>query len=338
MTEDGLFDGTISTRLEDFYIEPVSRYVKQNTSAPHFHTIVYRSSDVDSPQLTQPCASQLLHVNNNAPHETNEDRTASARRKGTNLEDYEIEYSGDSWNSDINEDLTVTIENKRTHWEGFDNDVTETSDGRGVFEANENRFKNKSSKVNHIKKLVGKERINKVNRLYKRSYDESASRSASNDPNVYEKFTTNKRHGPGIDAVSRSHKKNRRKRWSSDELTPPAGSSYRRTSRLDTYYYNPNVFYDFTYGNVSSTGSPDEVISVRHVHKRATIDPKKTTCMLYLQADHLFYQKYGTEEACIEVMTRHVQRVNSIYKATGKSAHRPVNTVGVNKIPKHLRL
>ncbi|XP_017787235.1 PREDICTED: disintegrin and metalloproteinase domain-containing protein 10-like, partial [Nicrophorus vespilloides] len=54
----------------------------------------------------------------------------------------------------------------------------------------------------------------------------------------------------------------------------------------------------------------------RNVNKRAAIDPKKTTCMLYLQADHQFFQKYGTEEACIEVMTRHVQRVNSIYKNT----------------------
>lgn len=56
----------------------------------------------------------------------------------------------------------------------------------------------------------------------------------------------------------------------------------------------------------------------RNVNKRATIDPKKTTCMLYLQADHQFFSKYGTEEACIEVMTRHVQRVNAIYKNTGK--------------------
>ncbi|CAH1989539.1 unnamed protein product, partial [Acanthoscelides obtectus] len=41
----------------------------------------------------------------------------------------------------------------------------------------------------------------------------------------------------------------------------------------------------------------------RNVNKRATVDPKKTTCMLYLQADHQFFTKYGTEEACIEVMT-----------------------------------
>ena len=31
-------------------------------------------------------------------------------------------------------------------------------------------------------------------------------------------------------------------------------------------------------------------------------DKRKTTCMLYLQADHLFYEKMGrSEEACIEV-------------------------------------
>lgn len=55
----------------------------------------------------------------------------------------------------------------------------------------------------------------------------------------------------------------------------------------------------------------------RRIEKRATVDPRKTTCMLYLQADHQFFSRYGTEESCIEVMTRHVQKVNSIYKHTG---------------------
>ena len=63
--------------------------------------------------------------------------------------------------------------------------------------------------------------------------------------------------------------------------------------------------------------------SVRHhFRKRAKtanmIDVKKRTCMLYLQADHLFYENMGSEEACIEAMTRHVQRVNSIYNPIGK--------------------
>lgn len=56
------------------------------------------------------------------------------------------------------------------------------------------------------------------------------------------------------------------------------------------------------------------------------VDNRKTTCMLYLQADHLFYEKYGREETCIEVMTRHVQRVNAIYRNTGKTLSRYNNS------------
>ena len=41
--------------------------------------------------------------------------------------------------------------------------------------------------------------------------------------------------------------------------------------------------------------------------------------MLYLQADHLFFREEGSEEACIDKITRHVQRVNNIYKVTGKT-------------------
>ena len=53
--------------------------------------------------------------------------------------------------------------------------------------------------------------------------------------------------------------------------------------------------------------------------KKEGIDKKKTTCMLYLQADHLFHEQMGySEEASIEMMTRHVQRVNSIYKPIGR--------------------
>ena len=52
--------------------------------------------------------------------------------------------------------------------------------------------------------------------------------------------------------------------------------------------------------------------------KGSKIDSKKKTCMLYLQADHLFYQQMGSEEAAIDVMTRHVQRVNSIYREIGE--------------------
>jgi disintegrin and metalloproteinase domain-containing protein 10 len=74
-----------------------------------------------------------------------------------------------------------------------------------------------------------------------------------------------------------------------------------------------------------SDSEPYGVRAVQRTHwtedrhdRHVVIDPKKTTCMLYLQADHLFYEKMGSDEACIEAMTRHVQKVNSIYKTTGE--------------------
>ena len=56
-----------------------------------------------------------------------------------------------------------------------------------------------------------------------------------------------------------------------------------------------------------------------HQRKRA-IDPSKTTCTLYMQADHLFYEKYHSNtETVIEQLTQHVQGVNQIYSAIGES-------------------
>ncbi|XP_055618727.1 uncharacterized protein LOC129763556 isoform X2 [Toxorhynchites rutilus septentrionalis] len=43
---------------------------------------------------------------------------------------------------------------------------------------------------------------------------------------------------------------------------------------------------------------------------------RKSTCMLYLQADHTFFQKMGSDESSIEAITRHVQRANMIYRKT----------------------
>lgn len=48
------------------------------------------------------------------------------------------------------------------------------------------------------------------------------------------------------------------------------------------------------------------------------VSDRKSTCMLYLQADHTFAQKLGSDEASIEAITRHVQRANIIYKNTGE--------------------
>lgn len=51
-----------------------------------------------------------------------------------------------------------------------------------------------------------------------------------------------------------------------------------------------------------------------HLNQRL-IDPLKTTCTMYIQADHLFYQKFDSnEDLVIEQLTQHVQGVNEIYR------------------------
>lgn len=79
-------------------------------------------------------------------------------------------------------------------------------------------------------------------------------------------------------------------------------------------------------GSGSSSSEPYGVRSVQRTQwpedggsRRGSVavDRRKSTCLLYLQADHLFYRRLGGEEACIDAMTRHVQRVNSIYRNTG---------------------
>lgn len=72
LTENNLFDGSIITPTENYYIEPASRYSDELTSNG-IHTIVYKTSDVHMlphqmqmhTSFTEPtrhyCASQRLH-------------------------------------------------------------------------------------------------------------------------------------------------------------------------------------------------------------------------------------------------------------------------------------
>lgn len=62
VTRDGLFDGSVVTRFEEYYIEPTSRYLNKNEdTSPPYHSIAYRTSDVTTPPHPLPCASHQLH-------------------------------------------------------------------------------------------------------------------------------------------------------------------------------------------------------------------------------------------------------------------------------------
>ena len=73
---------------------------------------------------------------------------------------------------------------------------------------------------------------------------------------------------------------------------------------------------------LSGVSLTDEGLKYEYLNfrsKRSTVDPRKTTCTLYVQADHLFYQKFDRNmETVIEQLTQHVQGVNDIYHKIGE--------------------
>ena len=55
---------------------------------------------------------------------------------------------------------------------------------------------------------------------------------------------------------------------------------------------------------------------------------------MYLQADHLFYQKFNSDmDVVIEQLTQHVQAVNDIYRSVGQSAAKTLISVLDRKSP-----
>lgn len=67
LTEDGLFDGSILTPSESYYIEPASKYSNELTKNG-IHTIVYKTSDV-----------QMLPHRSHTSHESHKEHCASQR-------------------------------------------------------------------------------------------------------------------------------------------------------------------------------------------------------------------------------------------------------------------
>uniref|UniRef100_A0A8C3XS64 ADAM10 endopeptidase n=1 Tax=Chelydra serpentina TaxID=8475 RepID=A0A8C3XS64_CHESE len=60
----------------------------------------------------------------------------------------------------------------------------------------------------------------------------------------------------------------------------------------------------------SQDRNPDELEQIQ----RLTLDYSRTSCLLYLQADYLFYQRFGTIEAVIAQIASYIKAVNAIYE------------------------
>ncbi|CAF4814165.1 unnamed protein product [Pieris macdunnoughi] len=262
ITSDGLFDGTIWTSSEEYYVEPLSRY---NVDHPTMHSVIYRRSDVEHPHSNRDathCASHLLHI------------------KGT------IGQSGELFN--FTEELTLTD----IPFTNYSDDLTTEINRRKKRWLPDDEMQDDQPKKNPDLPL-----------------DLDVPYSSNSDP--FDKFSTRKPKTKidksnlitkvRLDSIEESRPK---PKTHVEVIKTKAGVV---TVSKDIVKKEP-VGYTILSANATDDG--------RHVNKRATVDPRKTTCLVYLQADHMFYQRYGSEEACIEVMTRHVQKVNAIYKVT----------------------
>lgn len=263
VTSEGLFDGTVSTGLEDYYIEPVSRYLGPNTTVG-YHSIIYRASDTTRPSLTS-CASADLarRVTHDHSEEISDPNTTPFRsrvRRWFPLDEFESSRFNHTENRERPNNRHIIVNSPNTVYHFGSGNRTEPKVHEEI-----------------IRDSLDSIRIVKV----------------PGDVSILTR-------GKGNDSIIPHYPK-------TNHYNPPVDRSHHPKIIVGMGVDDSNVIFD-----------PDDILGrQQHIHKRATIDPKKTTCMLYLQADHLFFQKYGTEEACIEVMTRHVQRVNAIYRVTG---------------------
>ncbi|CAH2071712.1 unnamed protein product, partial [Iphiclides podalirius] len=261
ITADGLFDGTIWTGNEEYYVEPLSRY---NMEHPSMHSVIYRKSDVQHPQReagAQPCASHLLHIKRTlGQHAELFNFTEHSNASETHLNNY-------------TDDLTSETHRRRRRWlpddEMQDDQPKKNPDLPLDLDV---PYTSNSDPFDKFSTRKPKTKIDKSNLITKVRLDSEETRPK---PKTHVEVIKTK---AGVVTVSK-----------------------------DIVKKEPVGFTVLT-ANATDDG--------RHVNKRATVDPRKTTCLVYLQADHMFYQRYGSEEACIEVMTRHVQKVNAIYKVT----------------------
>ncbi|XP_048007245.1 uncharacterized protein LOC125242533 [Leguminivora glycinivorella] len=254
ITADGLFDGTIWTATEEYYVEPLSRY---DAAHPSMHSVVYRRSDVDHPHDSQPapCASHQLHLK---------------RLHGSQAELFNLTLDESLNNT---EDSTKEIHTRKKRWLPEDEMQDDEPKKNPELPLDLDVPYTSNSDFEKLSTRKPKIKIDKSNLITKVRLDSEETRPSK--PKTHVEVIKTK---AGVVTVSKDIVKKE-----------PVG-----------------------YTILSANGTDDG----RHVNKRATVDPRKTTCLVYLQADHMFYQRYGSEEACIEVMTRHVQKVNAIYKVT----------------------
>ena len=101
---------------------------------------------------------------------------------------------------------------------------------------------------------------------------------------------------------------------------------------VDNFYKSQQYFNTEVAETVRETSEQNENWKLRYskgssIHKhdsgyhrnRRAVDPAKVTCELYMQADHLYFERYYSDvDTVIEKLTQHVQALNDIFPTIGE--------------------
>ncbi|KAL9693462.1 hypothetical protein quinque_012747 [Culex quinquefasciatus] len=395
LTRDALFDGTIVTSLEQYYIEPAARYEPDLLERHGIHTVIYKLSDVR--------IRQDHHGHDDDDHHHVQKEEGGSR--GKNQFNQKSDGSGSNSNSSsISSNVSSTGGSNRKSISDSGSGRTRSGDrlsSQSASAVSGNEFVASEGGVVRRKRSNRKSDIKRRKRWLPEEMQEtrgapslpldlevpynddfSLTRNHNLNLNFKDRIITrtslannnnnnnNNNNGAGIpgttgQTVNRNINSNLQ-----DRFHPPTPMNNRKNHFLINTY-NPNGdpnqriitrnrniignVYDANQNNgsnpnhkthveiITKNGSTKKNIIVNQYDPDVTISggtggnvnlnvrnelneqkhsfanslyDRKSTCMLYLQADHTFFTKMGSDEASIDAITRHVQRANMIYEKT----------------------
>lgn len=131
LTTDNLFDGTITTKLEQYYIEPAKKYENVlQPLHPNMHTIIYKLSDVKMKQYYHPPhifddSINIYEYQHNHDHDASDKLINKFRRKNSKLKlRGKYEKKSDENKLNVNSDKVLSsinnLNKRRKRWLSYD--------------------------------------------------------------------------------------------------------------------------------------------------------------------------------------------------------------------------
>ncbi|CRK88806.1 CLUMA_CG002530, isoform A [Clunio marinus] len=383
LTADNLFDGTIATNTEHFYIEPANKYSK-DLSKTGVHSIIYKLSDVKmnlnnhndinskhSEKHEPHCASEklfrklqkeknnLLKKTNSKTRLTNEnnvneksdnnlnksklnDGVISSTQSDNRKDKLELTKRFKRWlpndeltdrqNPPVPLDLEIPYNDEmlvRSRGSSSLNDDDQYQSDQPSSSLNHNNNNHRNILVNsynpnsdfNFRNIITKTpnnknvlsnvfdgnngSLNRVNNNFTATNQQSNLNSRPNHKTHVEIITKN---GPTKKPNIIVNNYNPDLIFANNN--PPHNNNKHHPNNQFPHLYHPQYNVNLNVKN--------DLLDAYHTKPSSgsSLADRKSTCMLYLQADHTFFQKLGSDEASIEAITRHVQRANVIYKNT----------------------